>query len=97
MLYGLFVTLFVTIALLLIMIILIQQAKGSIGLGSIGGGTQMLFGGSGGQDLFQQTTWVLGILFMVISLVLSVVRSTQIGSSRFIKTTGVQQQTPIQQ
>ena len=73
------------------MIILIQQAKGSIGLGSIGGGTQMLFGGSGGQDLFQKTTWVLGVLFMATSLVLSVIRSTQLGSSRFIKTTGVQQ------
>jgi len=40
-----------------------QKGKGGMGLGSMGGGAQMLFGGSGGQDIFQKTTWVLGIIF----------------------------------
>lgn len=45
-----------------------------MGLGGMGGGTQLLFGGSGGQDLFQKTTWALGALFMAGSLLLAMVK-----------------------
>ena len=45
-----------------------------MGLGGLGGGTQLLFGGSGGQDLFQKVTWALGTIFMVGSLVLAMVK-----------------------
>ena len=75
MLYGLLVALFVFISFLLGLIILVQPGKGAMGLGSLGGGTQMLFGGSGGQDLFQKITWILGAIFMAGSLVLSLMRS----------------------
>lgn len=75
MLYGLLVTLFVFVCFLLIMVILIQQGKGGLGLGSIGGGAQMLFGGSGGQDIFQKITWILGSIFMFGSLGLFVLGS----------------------
>ena len=47
-----------------------EGQRGNIGLGTMGGGTQMLFGGSGGQDLFQKITWALGALFMGGSLAL---------------------------
>lgn len=46
-----------------------------MGLGSLGGGSQVLFGGSGGQDIFQKITWVLLALFMSSSLVLSIMKS----------------------
>ncbi|MBA2307616.1 preprotein translocase subunit SecG [Candidatus Dependentiae bacterium] len=72
--YGLLVTLFVMVCVLLILIILVQKTKGGMGLGSIGGGTQMLFGGSGGQDLFQKITWVMTALFMGGSLLLAVLK-----------------------
>ena len=75
MLYGLLVTLFVFVCLLLILVILIQQGKGGLGLGSIGGGAQMLFGGSGGQDVFQKITWTLGAIFMAGSLGLFILGS----------------------
>lgn len=72
---GLLITLLAIDAVLLILLILIQKGKGSMGLGSLGGGTQMLFGGSGGQDLFQKVTWVLGAIFMGGSLILSMMWS----------------------
>jgi preprotein translocase subunit SecG len=76
MIYGLLLTMFIAICLFLILIILIQQGKGNMGIGNLGGGAQMLFGGSGGQDVFQKITWVLGVLFMVGSLFLSLMRSS---------------------
>lgn len=76
MIYGLLLTFFIFICLFLILIILIQQGKGNMGIGNLGGGAQMLFGGSGGQDIFQKITWVLGTLFMAGSLFLSLMRSS---------------------
>lgn len=83
MLYGLLITLFVLVCALLVLIILIQKGKSSIGLGSLGGSTQMLFGGSGGQDLFQKITWALGFLFMAGSLGLAIMKKPN--SSRFLQ------------
>ncbi len=70
-LYTLLVILFVLLCLFIIPLVLIQKGKSSMGLGSLGGGTQLLFGGSGGQDLFQKTTWFLTALFMGGSLILA--------------------------
>lgn len=75
MIYGLLLTAFIAVCLFLILIILVQKGKGSAGLGALGGGTQMLFGGSGGQDLFQKMTWVFGAIFMTGSLILVLMRS----------------------
>ncbi len=60
----------------LILLVLIQKGKGSMGLGSMGGGTTMLFGGSGGQDFFQKLTWVLGSILMGGSLLLGLLKSS---------------------
>ena len=70
-LYSLLVVLFVFLCIIIIPLVLIQKGKSSMGLGGLGGGTQLLFGGSGGQDLFQKTTWVLTALFMGGSLILA--------------------------
>lgn len=51
-----------------------------MGLGNMGGGAQMLFGGSGGQDILQKITWVLGTIFMVGSLTLGIMKSRQLHS-----------------
>lgn len=85
MLYGLLLTLFIFVCFLLILLILIQQGKGNMGLGNLGGGAQMLFGGSGGQDLFQKTTWVLGTLFMAGSLFLALMRSRDFAPNRYAR------------
>lgn len=84
MLYGLLVTLLVFVCFLLILVILIQQGKGGIGLGSSFGGAQMLFGGSGGQDIFQKITWTLGAIFMLGSLGLFLLGSKKADYSSYL-------------
>lgn len=96
MLYGLLLALYALTGFLLIVLIFIQKGKGSLGLGNIGGGTQMLFGGSGGQDLFQKATWVLGALFMAGSLILALMKASSLQSSKYLSGTrpAVAQQHP---
>jgi len=86
-LYGLLVTLYILICVILVLLVLIQKGKGSMGLGAFGGGTQMLFGGSGGQDLFQKITWGLGGVFLMGSLLLALMKSSQISTSKYISQT----------
>lgn len=91
MIYGLLITLFVLLCFLLMALILIQKSKGSLGLGNIGGSMQMLFGGSGGQDILQKATWLLGAVFMLSCLGLSIYKSkaprTSYSVNKYLKTT----------
>lgn len=87
MLTALLTVLFVIVCLLLILLILIQRGKSSMGLGSMGGSAQMLFGGSGGQDIFQKATWVLGAIFMFGSLGLALLTTRNYQTSRYISST----------
>ena len=96
MLYGLLVTLYILISLFLLLIIMVQKGKGSMGLGSLGGGTQMLFGGSGGQDIFQKITWVLGAIFIGSSLMLSLMKSRESRAFKYIKKQAVVQKSTQQ-
>ncbi len=66
---------------LIVLLVLLQKGKGNMGLGSMGGGNQMLFGSSGGQDIFQKLTWILCALLLAGSLCLSVFKG-KYGSSR---------------
>ncbi len=97
MLVGLLIALLAIDALLLIFIILVQKGKGNMGLGSLGGSTQMLFGGSGGQDLFQKITWILGTIFMAGSLTLSIMWSKSAGKSISISQPLPTRSMPVQQ
>lgn len=85
MLYGFLATLFVILCFLMILIILFQKSKGSLGIiGSAGSGAQMLFGGTGGQDLFQKITWGFVAFFLGGSLLLAVLKSRQVNSSSYL-------------
>ncbi|MBV8660999.1 MAG: preprotein translocase subunit SecG, partial [Candidatus Dependentiae bacterium] len=66
--FSLFTFLYSLMCCLIILLVLVQRGKGNMGLGSMGGGNQMLFGSSGGQDIFQKTTWILCALLLVGSL-----------------------------
>ena len=72
---ALLMSLFIILCALLVLIILVQPGKGDMGLGSLGRGGQQFFGGSGGQDFFEKTTWVMGALFLVGALGLTMLRS----------------------
>ncbi len=75
MLFELLMSVFTIVCFLLVFIIFVQKGKGSMGLGSVGGGTQMLFGGSGGQDIFQKVTWVFIGIYLFGSLGLGIYKS----------------------
>jgi preprotein translocase subunit SecG len=75
MLISFLTTLFVFLAILLILLILVQKGKNSTGLGSLGGGSQILFGATGGQDIFQKITWVFVAIFLLGSLSLAIVKT----------------------
>lgn len=75
MLIGFLNFLYVLVCILLILLVLIQKGKSSLGLGGINAGSQILFGGSGGQDIFQKTTWVLGALLLAGCLGLAILRA----------------------
>lgn len=74
--------LFVFLSVFLVLFILIQQGKGDMGLGSLGRGGQTLFGGSGGQDFFEKTTWIMGAIFLSGALFLTVWKTKEAESSR---------------
>jgi len=102
MLYELLLAVFVINSLFLLLIVMIQQGKGNMGLGNLGGASQMLFGGSGGQDIMQKTTWVLGTIFMTLSLILALMKtmpSHPYSFGRKAKTVATQpvEQAPVQE
>lgn len=76
-LFTLLSSLYAFCALLLVLLILVQKGKGSLGIGYMGGSQQMLFGGAGGQDFLQKITWFLGAILMVGSLSLAILKSRQ--------------------
>lgn len=85
MIYGLLSTLFVILCFLIVLIVLLQKSKGSLGvIGSAGSGAQMLFGGSGGHDIFQKITWVFVALFLGGSLVLAILKNKVVYESQYI-------------
>src|SRR3972149_5611215 len=99
MIVGLFSSLYVFTCVFLILLILIQRGKGGMGLGSLGGGTQMLFGGSGGQDVFQKITWVLGAILIFGSLGLSLLKVHMYTSGQYLNDykAPIKQSAPLQQ
>jgi protein translocase SecG subunit len=84
MLFGFVLFLFMLVCILLVLFILIQKGSSSMGLGNLGGSNLMLFGGSGGQDVLQKITWVLGFIFMAGSLTLAILKTKQVHSSRYL-------------
>lgn len=67
------------LALLIIIAVLIQEGKGDMGLGSAS--RQVLFGGSGGQNILEKLTWIIGFLFMAIALGLTIAKTRDHHSS----------------
>ena len=62
----------VTTVVLLVITVLLQSGKGAEISASFGGSSQTVFGSSGGANFFQKLTYTLAGIFMVTSLVLTV-------------------------
>lgn len=85
MLFGFLLSVYILVCLFLILLVLIQKGKSSMGIGNLGGGVQMLFGGSGGQDIFQKVTWIFGFIFMAGSLLLALMKTSTYQTSRYLQ------------
>lgn len=92
MLVSFLVSLFVFLCIILGALVLIQQGKGDMGLGSLNNSTQALFGGSGGQTFFEKATWILGAIFIFGALSLTVLKMREQNTSRISST---QKQMPV--
>ena len=77
--FGFLPTVFIITSLILVVVVFMQKGKSSLGIGSLGGANTMLFGGSGGQDIFQKATWVLLAFFMFGSLFIALKTSRDSG------------------
>lgn len=97
--YALLMTLFIITTIFLAIFVLIQQGKGDLGLSALGGGTQALFGGSGGKSFFEKVTWALGAVFIFGALGLTVLKSNMTRSSRlsgYVSQKKQQEAAPVQ-
>ena len=84
MLYFAFSILHVVIAAGLILIVLLQSGKGAdIGAAFGGGSSQTVFGGRGAATFLSKMTTVLAVLFMVMSIGLTLL-AAQRGSSSVV-------------
>ncbi len=90
MLSSILLTLHILVCVVLIIVVLLQAGKGSsVGLSFGGGASQTVFGSSGGKNFFARLTTGLAIVFMITSIVLSIVSSRSSQSYR-----GVMRQLP---
>ena len=81
MLLTLLLVIEVIVAALLIVVVLLQRSEGG-GLVSGGGGSMMSVRGAG--DLMTRTTWILGTIFFVLGLALTIVAGRERGSSSVV-------------
>lgn len=78
--FALLLTLLIIDALLLSVVVLLQAGQGG-GLASLGGsGTETVLGGRQAVTILTKATWWCGALFLVLSLLLSLVRRGPAGS-----------------
>ncbi|QYN43733.1 MULTISPECIES: preprotein translocase subunit SecG [unclassified Gilliamella] len=89
--YGLLIAVYLIIAIAIIILVLVQRGKGAEMGSSFGAGASAtLFGSSGSGNFLTRSTTILGVLFFVISIVLS----NMVGHSEFRKIE-VNESTPV--
>lgn len=66
---------------LLVLLVLVQQGKGSEVAATFGGSSQTIFGSSGGANFFQILTSIFAALFMITSIWLTWQSSQSVGDS----------------
>lgn len=68
MLLGILLTVHILICVALIGVVLLQRSEGG---GLVSGGSSNFMTARGGSDLLTRTTWILGTIFFVLSLILT--------------------------
>jgi preprotein translocase subunit SecG len=82
MLLGILLTFQIIVSLALIGVVLLQRSEG--GALGMGGGPSGFMTARGAGDLLTRTTWILGALFFVIALTLTIVSGRQRGASSVV-------------
>jgi preprotein translocase subunit SecG len=80
MLIGILLAVQIIVSLCLIGVVLLQRSEGG-GLVGGGGGPSGMMSVRGAGDLMTRTTWILGSLFFIISLLLTILTGRQEGAS----------------
>ncbi|MET3527558.1 preprotein translocase subunit SecG [Phenylobacterium koreense] len=88
MLLGILLTVHVLVCIALIAVVLLQRSEG--GALGMGGGNAGFMTARGAGDLLTRTTWILGSIFFVLSLVLTMLAGQQRGSSSVVDRIKVQ-------
>jgi preprotein translocase subunit SecG len=81
MLLNLLLVIEVIVALFLVVVVLLQRSEGG---GLVSGGTGSLMSVRGAGDLMTRITWILGSLFFIISLLLTVLAGREKGASSVV-------------
>lgn len=88
MLLGILLTIHVIVCIALIGIVLLQRSEG--GALGMGGGNTGFMTARGAGDLLTRTTWILGSVFFVLSLVLTMLAGQERGASSVVDRIKVQ-------
>ena len=88
MLLGILLTIHVIVCIALIAIVLLQRSEG--GALGMGGGNTGFMTARGAGDLLTRTTWILGGVFFVLSLTLTILAGQERGASSVVDRIKVQ-------
>lgn len=82
MLLGILLAIHIIVCVCLIGVVLLQRSEG--GALGMGGGPNGMMTARGAGDLLTRTTWILGTLFFVLSLTLTLLTGRQSGSGSVV-------------
>jgi preprotein translocase subunit SecG len=82
MLLGILLTVHILVCIALIAVVLLQRSEG--GALGMGGGPTGFMTARGAGDLLTRTTWVLGSIFFVLSLILTILAGRERGASSVV-------------
>ena len=83
----------VIVALFLVVVVLLQRSEGG---GIVSGGTGSLMSVRGAGDLLTRTTWILGTIFFVLALLLTIVAGRQRGAGSVVDRLKVNAINPVE-
>jgi preprotein translocase subunit SecG len=82
MLLGILLTIHIIVCISLIAVVLLQRSEG--GALGMGGGSTGFMTARGAGDLLTRTTWILGTIFFVLSLALTLLAGRERGASSVV-------------
>jgi len=81
MLLNLLLVIEVIVAFFLVIVVLLQRSEGG---GLVSGGTGSIMSVRGAGDLLTRTTWILGTIFFVLGLLLTIVSGRERGAASVV-------------